>query len=115
MTKEGFVLYSGEASTYHMWDFKTELKIQVTSTQNYPQLVSNLIESLRGVALDLAMDIGPKELAKGTSSTEKGGIDQLRDKIREHVFPVKKEEVKTLYREGNRSGNGVLQDNQEKP
>ena len=67
-------------------------------------MINHLIESLTGEALDLAMQIGTDALCE----VDKSGITQLRASIRDHVFPVKKEEVKALFREGQRQGGGIL-------
>ena len=104
-TKAGFVMYSGSAKDYHFWDFKTELKMETcTDEKDFRKTVNQLIESLSGDALRIATAIGVKALCK----PDKSGIKSLRDDIRNHVFPIVKDEVKSLYREGQRTGGGIL-------
>ena len=103
-TKQGFVHYTGTAMDYHFWLFKTELKMKTVKADDYPEAMSRLIEALRGDALTIAMEIGTDALI----NPDRKGIDLLKTKIKEHVFPVIKEEVKTLYREGHREGGGIL-------
>ena len=57
--------------------------------------VSDIVDNLRGDALQVAMDIGVTDLAKS------GGIAKLIDEVRKIVFPVKKLEAKELYNQGS--------------
>ena len=50
------------------------------------------------------MDIGTDNLIK----EDRSGIKTLIDRMKEHVFPIIKDEVKALYREGHREGGGIL-------
>ena len=60
--------------------------------------MNKLIEALRGDALTIAIEIGITKLL----AEDRTGFELLKTKIREHVFPVLKDEVKTLWREGHR-------------
>ena len=104
-TKRGFVYYHGNAQDYHFWLFKTELKMATTKKEDYPEAMSRLIESLRGDALTIAIEIGTEALIENET---RNGLKLLKTKIREHVFPVLKDEVKTLWREGHREAGGIL-------
>ena len=75
-----------------------------TTDGEFPSTVAKMIESLRGDALSIAMDIGVTELTKN----DRSAIKTLRDRMKDHVFPLIKDEVKSLYREGHREGGGVL-------
>ena len=103
-TKQGFVYYNGNSQDWHFWNFKTMLKMKTTSVDQFPEAVSRLVESLRGDALTIAMEIGVDTLIK----EDRTGIYALITKMREHVFPILKDEVKTLYKEGHRESGGVL-------
>ena len=96
--KQGFVYYSGGANDYHYWNFKVELKLATTDEKDFPGTVTKMVESLRGDALAIAMDIGVAELTK----IDRSGVQTLRDRMKNHVFPIIKDEVKSLYREGHR-------------
>ena len=66
--------------------------------------MTKLVESLRGDALQIAVDIGVEALTK----EDRSGLKSLTEKITSHVFPIMKDEVKALYKEGQREGGGIL-------
>ena len=43
-----------------------------------------------------------------TDKSDKSGIKKLIEDIEKHIFPLAKEEAKTLFKEGQREGGGVL-------
>ena len=96
-TKAGFVYYNGSAQDYAFWMFKTDLKMKTTKEDDFPSAVHRLVESLRGDALTIAMQIGTDALIM----TDRTGIQLLIDRMREHVFPIIKDEVKALYSRGS--------------
>ena len=64
-TKAGFTIYDGNASDFHMWEFKVRLKIQSCEDQReYKNIVRFIIEALRGDALERAKDIGTETLLR---------------------------------------------------
>ena len=87
--KQGFVYYSGGANDYHDWNFKVELKMATTEEKEFPSTVAKMIESLRGDALSIAMDIGVAELTK----IDRSGVQTLRDRMKNHVFPIQSHEA----------------------
>ena len=95
-TQKGFIIYSGGPRDYPQWVFKTELKMQCTTPDKWKEAVERLIESLRGDALQIAMRIG----AAWLTQEDKSGIDELKTRMKAHVYPQIKEEVKALHREG---------------
>ena len=103
-TKQGFVYYNGNAKDFHFWNFKTELRMQTTKEDEFATSAFRLVESLQGDAMRIAHDIGVDALIKA----DRSGIKLLMDKMRAHVFPIVKEKVKALYREGHREGGGTL-------
>ena len=76
-----------------------------TSSQGKPKtstdrsiLVNKIVEGLRGDAFLLARDVGLEVLS------QPGGLEQLIESIRNHVFPRALEEGKELFRAGQRMG-----------
>ena len=65
--------------------------MRIASEEYFPRAVEQMIESLRGEAIRIAMSIGVENLCK----SDKSGIEELRKKMREHVFPIIKDEVRT--------------------
>ena len=102
-TKSGFVIYAGSAYEFHHWAFRTEMKMKVCKEEDVPRTASQVVESLRGEALSLAMSVGITELTKDDGS----GVTKLISAVRDYIFPVKEEESKALYRELHKIG-GVL-------
>ena len=66
--KAGFVYYYGTPQDYHFWKFKTELREATTKTDDFPQMMLKLVESLRGDAMQIAVDIGVVNLCKENRS-----------------------------------------------
>ena len=99
--------YDGSPQGFYEWKFRVELKAMSYELNlkkgDDPDVktVSDIVDNLRGDALQVAMDLGTSELAKS------GGIDKLIDEVRKIVFPVKKLEAKELYNQGHRP-NGIL-------
>ena len=63
-TKAGYVIYSGNAYEFHHWQFRTELKMSVSKEEDVPKTASQIVESLRGEALSIAMTVGLSEITK---------------------------------------------------
>ena len=101
-TKNGLVYFDGKPKEYHYWVFKTELKTATTKEEDFAKMVGWLVESLRGDALDIAMRIGVDDLIK----PDKSGVKKLIEDVEKHIFPLAKEEAKTLFKEGQREGGG---------
>ena len=54
--------------------------------------------------MEIALDIGHEQLF----SDDESKIARLRTEVMELVFPVMKDEIKSLYNEEHRQGGGVL-------
>ena len=67
-------------------------------------MILSLVESLRGDALTIAMQIGIDRLM----NIDQNGLSTLRSDIRDHIFPILKDEVNSLFREGQRKGKGGI-------
>ena len=96
-TKQGVTIYDGKPSMFHQWEFKTMLKYMAisTETEKPAKIVNQVIEALRGDALQVAMDIGIADLMK------EDGLKVLVENMRKMVFPTKKLEAKELYANGH--------------
>ena len=118
--KAGYVLYDGGPNDYFVWEFKLDIKLStIVQVEEKPEkakiafknLISNLVESLRGKALKIAYDIGVDELME---YEDMRGLKQLRKEIKENVFPQIDEEVRAVYQEGQKIG-GILARQQGEP
>ena len=94
-TRGGVYIYDGAASRFHEWEFRTTVRKNATKKEELPKAVNSIVESLRGDAAQVAMDLGPEKLA------EEDGIKQLIDAMRHRVFPLARQEAKELYRAGH--------------
>ena len=95
--KHGYIQYSGAPHEFHHWKFRTELKMMSAGDEkDRTKTVARIVENLRGEALTVAMDVGLDAL------TADGGITTLIDRVREHIFPIRRDEAKALYREGHK-------------
>ena len=89
ITLKGDVIYSGDASGFFEWEFRTMLKYKsATKQEDLPKTVHKIIESLRGDAFQIAMDLTIDKLS------EKNGIPTLISLIKQQCFPTKALEAK---------------------
>ena len=109
--KQGFVYYAGTPQDYHFWKFKTELRSATTKDEKFANMMARLIESLRGDALQIAVDIGAESL----TTSGRSGLKTLHERITSHVFPIMKDEVpytkKVSEKEGCCHGRKVNREN----
>ena len=101
--KFGYVVFTGEAVEYHHWYFRTKLKLNVASADDFQKVMSNIIENLRGDALNVAMEIGVDRLLDPDE-----GADLLFTNMFAFIFPIARHESKALYREGHKLRDGVF-------
>ena len=57
-TKSGSYVYSGDATNYHEWEFRTKLRMKGKNAEQYPEAVSKIMEGLRGDAFIIAQEVG---------------------------------------------------------
>ena len=95
-TRQGLFVFGGAPVDFHDWESRTMSKFQGTKEDDKPALAGKIVEGLRDDALTVAMDIGYQELA-----TEQG-VAKLVEKMRQSVFPYRKEEAKELYKLGRK-------------
>ena len=61
-TKNGAFIDDGNATRFHEWEFRTEMRCRSCKTEDLPKAMNSIIESLRGEAALVAMDIGIEKL-----------------------------------------------------
>ena len=100
-TKSGSYIFSGNVQDFHEWEFRTQLRLKgMSKPEDLPFIVQKTVEGLRGDAFLIAKDIGLDELA----ATGGKGIEKLIDLVRDHTFPLREEEAKELFAQGQRQG-----------
>ena len=64
VTKSGSYIYHGDAAHYHEWVFRTELRAKAAGTDatKYAEVMSRIVDGLRGEAFIAAKDIGVDRL-----------------------------------------------------
>ena len=109
-TMKGGTSFDGNPNDYYEWAFRVELKQMrleaILKKDEDPEdkvskIIDDVVDHLKGDALQVAIDLGVKDLAKP------GGLQKLMDAIKAIVFPVRKLEAKELYNQGHKPG-GVL-------
>ena len=97
------VIYNGHPADFKDWQFRTEMKATLARSDEAkaPKYVQEVMQGLGGEALQLARDIGVKDLCK------KDGIDELMKKMQKLVFPTLRQEASQLYSIGHEKG-GIL-------
>ena len=100
---DGPRIYNGHPADFKEWQFRTEMKcLQVKSDEaKASKYVQEVMAGLAGEALQLAHDIGVKDLCK------KDGIDVLIAKMQKIAFPTLRQEASQLYAIGLEKG-GIL-------
>ena len=61
-TKSGSYVFSGDASAYHEWEFRTRLRIKAAGDEPrfYAEAMSKVVDGLRGEAFVVAKEIGSR-------------------------------------------------------
>ena len=64
VTKSGSYIYWGDPSNFHEWVFRTELRAKAAGTDpvKYAEVMSRIVDGLRGAAFIAAKDIGVDKL-----------------------------------------------------
>ena len=121
-SKAGYVVFCGEAHEYHYWHFRTRLKIELIPAlpdgddnfygtradevdkvaEKHREVMRQIVENLRGDALNLAMEIGINELYGAD------GPRLLQEAMLSYIFPVARHESKQLHKEGHKVREGVF-------
>ena len=108
-TKNGVLVYEGDARTFMEWKFRTQLKYDNTEGKDddetkriRKQLTTTIVEGLKGAALQVATDMKEnKELG------DHDAIPKLIQKMEDYIFPHKATEAQQLFAEGQ-NPHGIL-------
>ena len=84
-SSKGVIVYDGRPAEFFDWEFRTSLKYEILKTESDAgkrvKIINQVIDGLRGDALQTAQDLGIDELIKDA------GLDNLIKAIKEMVFP----------------------------
>ena len=100
-TKGGMFIYDGTPSRFYEWQFRTSIRWSSVDHEDKQKTMSKIIDSLRGEAALVAMDVGMDELMTVD------GMDKFVAAMKKHVFPLPRAEAKELYKIGHKV-NGVM-------
>ena len=100
-TKGGMYIYDGTPGRFYEWQFRTRIRWEATEHEDKQKTMSKIVDSLRGEAALIAMDVGMEDLMKVD------GLDKLIAAILKHVFPQARAEAKELYKIGHKLG-GIM-------
>ena len=100
-TNSGVFVYDGNAARFHEWTFRTQMRARSSKEEDRDRTMNHIIESLRGEAGRVAMDIGLEKLMKPD------GVKVLIEAMRQQVFPQARAEAKELYKVGHKQ-SGIM-------
>ena len=60
----GYIIYSGDATKFHEWEFKTRMRVRTAKNDDRLKVVQEIVDSLRGDAASIAMDLGTDDSQK---------------------------------------------------
>ena len=103
VTKSGSYIYTGDAGTYHEWEFRTRLKIKAAGDDpdRYAEAMSKVVEGLRGEAFIVAKELGSAKICDvGNEEMDlEPGVEVLINALKRSVFPQTTHEAKELFRQ----------------
>ena len=114
VTKSGSYIYHGDAANFHEWEFRTRLRVKTAGTdpERYAEVMSKVVNGLRGDAFTIAKEVGLERLwqagqadslddmgSEDTTVVAEAGVDVLIRAIRSSVFPLTTYEAKELFRQ----------------
>ena len=104
-SSKGVIVYDGRPAEFFDWEFRTTLKYEILKTENDAgkrvKIINQVVDGLRGDALQTAQDLGISELIKDD------GLNILVKSMTAMVFPQKNLEAKELYDVGHQK-TGIL-------
>ena len=85
VTNSGSYIYNGDASNFHEWEFRTELRVKAAGTDptQYAEVMSRVVDGLRGEAFITAKEIGTDRLWQPGSAEGDDEDDLLDDDDKE--------------------------------
>ena len=102
-TKQGAFIYSGEASSFHEWEFRTNLRMLSAKEDKYQEKITDVVEALRGDAFNVSQQVGITVLMNENNL----GHEFLVEAMRKMVFPYIASEAKELFQQFCKPG-GVM-------
>ena len=96
-TKQGAFIYSGEASSFHEWEFRTRLRMMSVTEGKHAEAITQIVEALRGDAFNVSQQVCITVL----------GHAVLLTSMRQIIFPYLASEAKKLFQKFCRLG-GVM-------
>ena len=98
--RQGYVFYDGNAYDFSHWMFRTDTAMITCDEKDKKKTLGNIIQCLRGDALQVAIDLDQTKLLADDGS----GAKLLTDAISKSIWPLRDEEAKVLYREFHKVG-----------
>ena len=108
-SRSGIAIYDGSADRFFEWSFQAQLDLKLALTsklpkEEIPKYVKQVVDGLRGAALDEARDMDVEALTQNN----KDGLEMLIDRIKKRAFPNDATEAKDLYAKGHQEGGSIL-------
>ena len=100
-TKGGVFVYDGAPTRFYEWEFRINIRMRAAKDEDIKKTMSQVVDSLRGEAAMIAMDVGLTDLMKPS------GLEELVEAMKKHVVPQARAEAKEFYRVGHKTG-GIL-------
>ena len=67
-TQRGLFVYDGTPARFHEWEFRSDMRWDATNEDDRAKTINMIIESLRGEAALVAMDLGSTKPWQPTGS-----------------------------------------------
>ena len=94
--KFGYVVFDGKPEDYHHWLFRTDMKVKTAKEGDMKSVVQQVVENLRGPALQVAIKIGIDKLLEVSEEGKPVGMGKLKEQTEKFIFPIAKTEIKEL-------------------
>ena len=101
-TRQGMSVFSGDAASFHEWQFRLQIKKSPCKAEELPALTAKVVVALRGEALSCAMEIGLDKLMKAD------GLDLLVQRVQARIFPQRTADARELLKEGMLVGGPMI-------
>ena len=111
-TRTGAHIYSGDAASFHEWEFRPRLRIPGKTGDQCIEAMSKVCDGLRGDAFPAAQEVGFDNLCESTDGRP-CGIDTLIHQTRGMGFRLTEQESNELFRNCCRLGGPLSRRNGE--
>ena len=88
--QKGVPQFNGQPSEFYNWEFRARAELAGTKKDDRPLVAPRLIKGLSGDALAVARDVGL------TALTSEDGFEKLVAALKQHLFPLTKDEAREL-------------------